>query len=112
MQGETRLPSEMLPAVLRDRAEAVAADEGKGSELLTRANSGSTPWLSDRERDILRCLVGGYTNKVIAHKLRLSEQTVKDHVESILHNIGAQPHIARRLDAHRMWNAWRTRACH
>jgi DNA-binding NarL/FixJ family response regulator len=113
MLGGTRLPSEMLPAVLGDRAEAVAADEGRGSESLTRANPGSPPRLSGRERDILRCLVGGYTNKVIAHKLRLSEQTVKDHVESILHKIGARNRTQAAVwAAQGMRNAWRTRVCH
>jgi two-component system nitrate/nitrite response regulator NarL len=45
--------------------------------------------LSDREKQILRCLVNGLPNKVIARELGIAETTVKVHVKSVLRKIRA-----------------------
>lgn len=45
--------------------------------------------LSERETEILRCLVAGHSNKVIAGMLEITEATVKVHLKSILRKIGA-----------------------
>ncbi len=41
------------------------------------------PQLTDREFDVLRALQQGKPNKIIAHDLRMSEATVKCHVQHI-----------------------------
>jgi two-component system nitrate/nitrite response regulator NarL len=43
--------------------------------------------LSDREIDILKCLVAGEANKVIARHLRITEATVKVHIKAILRKL-------------------------
>jgi two-component system nitrate/nitrite response regulator NarL len=45
--------------------------------------------LSDREARVLRCLMQGDSNKVIAYRLGLAEPTVKVHVKSILRKVQA-----------------------
>jgi DNA-binding CsgD family transcriptional regulator len=45
------------------------------------------PQLSPREQSILRCLVGGDSNKSIARKIDIAEATVKVHVKAILRKI-------------------------
>jgi two-component system, NarL family, nitrate/nitrite response regulator NarL len=40
--------------------------------------------LSDRENEILGCLVSGHSNKIIARKLDIAEATVKVHVKGLL----------------------------
>jgi DNA-binding NarL/FixJ family response regulator len=45
--------------------------------------------LSAREREVLRLVAGGYATKRIAHKLGITERTVKFHVTSILNKLGA-----------------------
>lgn len=45
--------------------------------------------LSPRENGILRCLIRGAPNKVIAKEINISEATVKVHVKAILRKIGA-----------------------
>lgn len=40
--------------------------------------------LSEREAEILRCLITGDSNKLIARKLEITESTVKVHLKSIL----------------------------
>jgi two-component system, NarL family, nitrate/nitrite response regulator NarL len=46
--------------------------------------------LSDREIRILRCLMRGEANKVIARQFDISEATVKVHIKAILRKIRAQ----------------------
>jgi DNA-binding NarL/FixJ family response regulator len=43
--------------------------------------------LSPREIEVLNIVTGGMTNKEIAHALSLSEQTVKNHMTSILRKL-------------------------
>ena len=45
--------------------------------------------LSDREIEILRCLIRGEANKVISRRLLITEATVKVHIKAILRKLGA-----------------------
>jgi two-component system nitrate/nitrite response regulator NarL len=57
--------------------------------------NGSTSWntnkldlnLSDREIEILRCLISGDANKIIARRLDITEATVKVHIKAILRKL-------------------------
>lgn len=46
--------------------------------------------LTRREREVLRLVAAGDSNKVIARKLRISERTAKFHVTSIFNKLGAE----------------------
>ncbi len=81
MLGERVFPSEVLSMLMRD---SVPVWEGKPSAAFSEAG------LSDRETQILRCLVSGSANKVIANRLGVTEATVKVHLKSILRKIKAQ----------------------
>ena len=48
------------------------------------------PRLSNRERDVLRLLIAGKSNKEIASALNIAERTVKFHVTSIFNKLGAE----------------------
>ena len=45
--------------------------------------------LTPRQRDVLRLLIEGKTNKLICRELELSESTVKTHLASIFRRLGA-----------------------
>ncbi|MGN6514244.1 MAG: response regulator transcription factor [Rhizomicrobium sp.] len=51
--------------------------------------------LSDRELEILRCLIDGDSNKRIANRLNITEATVKVHLKSILR----KTHVLNRTQA-------------
>jgi two-component system nitrate/nitrite response regulator NarL len=51
--------------------------------------------LSEREAAILRCLVYGYPNKVIADQLQMTEASVKVHLKAVLRKI----HVSNRTQA-------------
>jgi DNA-binding NarL/FixJ family response regulator len=61
------------------------------SKVLAEVNAprrtGST--LSEREREVLRLVADGLPTKQIAASLAISERTVKFHVNSIFHKLGA-----------------------
>jgi DNA-binding NarL/FixJ family response regulator len=46
--------------------------------------------LSSREMEILQYVVRGSSNKEIAHDLQISQQTVKNHISSILRKLDAK----------------------
>ena len=52
-------------------------------------SSGSRRDLSPRELQILESLAEGQSNKTIAHRLSLSEETVKSHLRSLYEKLGA-----------------------
>ena len=61
--------------------------------------------LTDREREVLRLLADGRSNKEIARKLVVSERTVKGHVSNILGKLG----VASRGEATAMVHRLRAR---
>jgi two-component system nitrate/nitrite response regulator NarL len=97
LNGETVLPPELLPFIGDDEGHRKQAP----TAALTANTNGTTanapalsaigidpvPRLSTREKCILRCMVGGDSNKVIARKIDISEATVKVHVKAILRKI-------------------------
>jgi DNA-binding CsgD family transcriptional regulator len=51
--------------------------------------------LSIREVEVLKTIAGGRSNKIVADRLDISEDTVKGHMRSILAKLGGND----RLDA-------------
>ncbi|CAM5790816.1 response regulator [Castellaniella caeni] len=62
-----------------------------GSE--SAAPRGSRDRLTQREREIVQCLVRGESNKLIARSLDLSESTVKIHIQNILKKLNLNSRI-------------------
>ncbi len=65
----------------------------ENTEIINRSYSEpGSPYrpLSDREKEVLDCVVRGMSNKEIAALLNISHQTVKNHVTSILRKFGVE----------------------
>jgi DNA-binding NarL/FixJ family response regulator len=67
-----------------------ALEPGVAARLLDRMADGDGGDLSEREREVLRLLAGSASNKAIAQRLTLSENTVKAHVSHIFTKLGVQ----------------------
>lgn len=91
--GEKVLPPQLLD---------ILGDETLRPDAETSATSLSSANLSDREMQLLRCLVAGMPNKLVARRLDISEATVKVHVKAVLRKLG----VRNRTQA-AMWGAMR-----
>ncbi|CBS87175.1 LuxR C-terminal-related transcriptional regulator [Azospirillum lipoferum] len=78
MMGEKVFPTHLAELLVSGRTEDM------GTELPTRRKG-----LSQREVQILRCLLNGNSNKMIANHLSITEATVKVHLKSLLRKINA-----------------------
>ncbi|CAO3354526.1 LuxR C-terminal-related transcriptional regulator [Azospirillum melinis] len=78
MMGEKVFPTHLAELLVSGRTEDM------GAELPTRRKG-----LSQREVQILRCLLNGNSNKMIANHLSITEATVKVHLKSLLRKINA-----------------------
>jgi predicted ATPase/DNA-binding NarL/FixJ family response regulator len=77
-------------------AEARAVLAGDGGHAVTRGERGVADefTLTRRQRDVLRLLVEGYTDKEIGAALGLSRSTVSNHVGAILIKLGVESRTA------------------
>ncbi|MER8911627.1 response regulator transcription factor [Mesorhizobium sp. M0854] len=91
MLGQTVLPAE-TSTFIQDIRHGLKYDELAVHEVtnvaLAMENADREPsMLSAREDCIIRCLIGGESNKTIARKINIAEATVKVHVKAILRKI-------------------------
>ncbi len=101
MLGEMAYPSAHFLAAIVDAQGRGTADIARPSDAETRrslAQASDTRMLSNREAEILQCLMQGAPNKIIARQLDVAEATVKVHVKAILRKI----QVANRTQA-AMW---------
>ncbi len=84
MRGETFLRPDMAKQVMQDYLDRV--DTGEETQ--------SYEDLTDREREVLRYLAEGMTNKQVAEKLVLSIRTVETHRMRIMDKLGLKGRAA------------------
>ncbi|WP_328855442.1 response regulator transcription factor [Microbispora hainanensis] len=83
--GQVLLASEAAEAMLAGPADREQADAGSA--------------LTDREREVLRLLAAGRSNREIARELVVAEKTVKTHVSNVLMKLGVQDRTQAALYA-------------
>ncbi len=77
--GELVMPSSLVEVLFEEHPQMLGWQEANVDI--------ETAHLSQREMDVLCCLMAGQSNKLIARRLDLSEATVKVHVKAILRKI-------------------------
>jgi two-component system nitrate/nitrite response regulator NarL len=91
MLGEMILPATMLlPLIFDNNDTPIEPQHDANAPKFTRTNGDDTPRLSIREKCVLRYLVEGDSNKVIARRIEVTEATVKVHIKAILRKIRVQ----------------------
>lgn len=80
MLGEKVFPTNLAQLLIEGRLGTHASP----TPVVRAAAAGG---LSEREMQILRCLVNGDPNKVIANRLKITEATVKVHLKGLLRKI-------------------------
>jgi len=81
----------MLRSELIDTIRAVQAGQKRiPAELATElADHAADDELTVREIEVLRSIAAGNSNKMIADKLSVTEETIKGHVKNVLSKLGA-----------------------
>jgi DNA-binding NarL/FixJ family response regulator len=77
----------LLPMVDAAQPLQEASGPGLGTPAATRAGMAALG-LTPRQSDVLTLLLKGLPNKLIARELKLSVDTVKDHVAAVLRTLG------------------------
>lgn|SRR5690606_31624166 len=99
------LDAERLAAALAAAAQGlVVLDPAYAPELLpeSAAHVELSETLTPRESEVLQLLAEGLSNRAIAHRLGISEHTVKFHVNAILGKLGAQSRTEAVVQATRL----------
>jgi DNA-binding CsgD family transcriptional regulator len=82
------------------RRDDAAAERARADAALRRLwGSGSESRVTPREREVLRLLADGLTNRQIAERLVVSEHTVHRHVANILRKLGLPSRAAAATEA-------------
>lgn len=81
LMGEKVLPTPTVDAIVDPRGRPIC-----GNRDAIRAGAS----LSEREIEILECLIRGDANKLISRRLAITEATVKVHVKAILRKLRVQ----------------------
>jgi NarL family two-component system response regulator LiaR len=97
-------PADHVIAAVRDAAAGTASLSPELLTRLTQALRRPPPPdplqpLSPRERDVLRLIAQGHSNRQIARELAIGEQTVKTHVRGILTKLGLQDRVQAAIFA-------------
>jgi DNA-binding NarL/FixJ family response regulator/HAMP domain-containing protein len=97
-------PAEDVIAAVRGAATGTASLSPELLTRLTQALRRPPPPdplqpLSPREREVLRLIARGHSNRQIARDLAIGEQTVKTHVRSILTKLGLQDRVQAAIFA-------------
>jgi two-component system nitrate/nitrite response regulator NarL len=103
-------PEELVPALEAAlRGNNVVAHELVGTlARLVRGNAPAEPArraaapfadLTPRELEILQCIADGFSNKMIARALQITDGTVKLHVKAILRKLGMRSRVEAAVSA-------------
>jgi len=80
-------------------ARRVVAEFARMAPPVRQPDAGLAEPLSEREREILRLVAQGLTNREIADRLSLAQGTVKNYVTTILQKLGARDRTQAALRA-------------
>jgi len=93
MMGAAIFPQEFLPFALNLEGAPLGGEaprDENNQSILMRIDNTRALQLSTREKSILQCLIEGDSNKRIALKINIAENTVKVYVRAILRKIRVQ----------------------
>lgn len=88
LRDEVAMPRKLLAQALAKALDRRRADR----EAASRGAGGAEP-LTERERDVIRCVTTGMSNKEIANRLGITGATVKTH----LHHVFGKLKVSRRM---------------
>ena len=84
-----------------DEMISLAVKEAPAAPLTPELAESLTPELTPREREVLKLLSRGLAAKAIAHELTITENTARNHIQSVIGKLGAHSQLEAVLYAQR-----------
>lgn len=100
--GARRLREDLALLAQRARLPLIPADAAAKTLLAPEADPVEALGLTSRERDVLRLVAAGHTNRQIAEELFISPKTASVHVSNILAKLGVAGRGEAAALAHRL----------
>jgi two-component system nitrate/nitrite response regulator NarL len=97
--GESVIAESMTQRLITQMRMPVRAEDAVVPTSLEPRGSPAAPALTPRERDIVRILARGASNKDIARELDLAESTVKIHVRNVLRKLNLSSRVQIAIHA-------------
>ena len=94
--GATLIKTSLLSEAISSLVQPQKARQERGVSSI----DGVEP-LTPREREVLKLVAAGYTNKEVGRKLSITEDTVKKHMQNILAKLHATSRIRAAIEATR-----------
>lgn len=98
-EGESVIAESMTQRLIAQMRAPVRAENTAPPASLEPRGSSASPELTPRERDIVRILARGASNKDIARELELAESTVKIHVRNVLRKLNLSSRVQIAIHA-------------
>jgi len=100
------LEPEVWLEYLRDFMQGAAMSRALAQRMLTEFTMPAAPTepdlvLTEREQEVLHLVASAMTNKQVAAALYISEQTVKNHIKSIMQKLHARNRVELTLHVRR-----------
>jgi DNA-binding NarL/FixJ family response regulator len=86
-QGTVQISQEIAMKLVREVTQQTPRAD---SPIQAAQSAEMLKSLSHRERELVKCLLGGLSNKQIAERLFIAEQTVKNHLSIIYSKLGVR----------------------
>jgi DNA-binding NarL/FixJ family response regulator len=97
------LSDELLQALrlVLDGGVYTPSDADLFSDPNAHLATGAAPVFTPRQEEVLRLLLDGCSNREISDRLTLSDETIKNHISSILRTFGVKTRMQAALEAGR-----------
>jgi len=97
------LSDELLQALrlVLDGGVYTPSDSDLFSDPNAHLATGAAPVFTPRQEEVLRLLLDGCSNREISDRLTLSDETIKNHISSILRTFGVKTRMQAALEAGR-----------
>jgi DNA-binding NarL/FixJ family response regulator len=97
------LSDELLQALrlVLDGGVYTPSDSDLFSDPNVHLATGAAPVFTPRQEEVLRLLLDGCSNREISDRLTLSDETIKNHISSILRTFGVKTRMQAALEAGR-----------
>ncbi|MEA3412946.1 MAG: response regulator transcription factor [Pseudomonadota bacterium] len=96
-KGECRVSGSLVRSLFARASRSGGAPDGRGTDRTPPCTPPSGETLSQRDKEVLACLIKGESNKEIARELGLSPNTIRNQLQRLQERFGARNRVQLAL---------------